>query len=681
MNYVLLHTPTWSPREFLGVLPDRRIEVRQIGQARELTEEDRPTVFVLDAASRAAFPYNVLRAFVDAGGAVVALGAEDEADVPETIPGELLSGFVRHPARAREILVSVRAGFREAAARLETARARDEAAQRSREIHDLTRIGVALGAERDIGTLLEQILTQARKITRSDAGSLYLVDGPESNPGGDAGPAGMPSESLVAAVNAGGSHSIEGVAPGRKRLRFLRSQNHSRPDIPFVEFTIPVDRTSLAGYTATTGEPLVIEDAYNQPPDVEYTINRSFDERYGYHTKSLLVIPMRDHKDEIIGVLQLINRKRTFEAVLATPQDVAREVMPYSKRAVELATALAGHAGVAIENGKLYEEIEQLIQGLVNASVTAIEQRDPVTEGHSQRVADMTEGLAKVVDRAEDGRYHDVRFTRDQLREIRYAGLLHDFGKVGVKEHVLRKEKKLPPVNLAVLEQRHAFLRRSAERAFWQRRAEYLEQHGRDGYDRWLRDVEAAYRDEVATLDRFLDIVRQANEPTVLPADITDGITTLAAQSYEALDGSLHPLLGPDDVRYLSIRKGSLDDAERREIESHVTHTYTFLQQIHWTRELKRVPEIAWGHHEKMDGTGYPRGVRGVDIPIQTRMMTISDIYDALAAQNRPYKKKVPLEKALDILADEVKSGHLDAELFRLFVAGEVYKLADPTAG
>jgi response regulator RpfG family c-di-GMP phosphodiesterase len=185
----------------------------------------------------------------------------------------------------------------------------------------------------------------------------------------------------------------------------------------------------------------------------------------------------------------------------------------------------------------------------------------------------------------------------------------------------------------------------------------------------------------VATLDRFLDIVRQANEPTVLPADITDGITTLAGQSYEALDGSLHPLLGPDDVRYLSIRKGSLDDAERREIESHVTHTYTFLQQIHWTRELKRVPEIAWGHHEKMDGTGYPRGVRGLDIPIQTRMMTISDIYDALAAQNRPYKKKVPLEKALDILADEVKSGHLDPELFRLFVAGEVYKLADPTAG
>ena len=644
MNYAFLHTASWSPRELLELLPDPRIEVREIAQARELTEEDRPTVFVLDPGGRATFPTDVLRAFVDAGGAIVALGAEDEADVPNTLPTELLSGFVRHPARARQILVSVRAGFREATARMETARARAEAALRSREIQELTRIGVALGAERNLGTLLEQILTQARQITQSDAGSLYLV---------------------------------ETTDQGGKRLRFRLAQNHSKPDVPFVEFSIPVDRTSLAGYTATTGEPLVIEDAYNQPPDVEYTINRSFDERYGYHTKSLLVIPMRDHKDEIIGVLQLINRKRNFDAVLVTPADVSREVVPYSKRAVELVTALAGQAGVAVENSRLYEDIERLFEGLVTAAVTAIEQRDPTTEGHSRRVAVMTVGLAEVVDRAGTGPYRDVRFTAEQVREIRYAGLLHDFGKVGVREDVLQKQKKLPPLSLEVLTHRHAFLRRTAERSFWQRCAEHLEREGRDGYEAWRRELEAAHAAELADLDRFLEIVLRANEPTVLPGDIAQGITALGARTYEALDGELRPFLGPEEVRYLSIRKGSLDDAERREIESHVTHTYDFLKQIPWTKELRDVPLIAFGHHEKIDGRGYPRGIHGDAIPIQTRMMTISDIYDALAAKDRPYKNKVPLDKALDILADEVKSGQLDGDLFRLFVEGEVYKRAD----
>jgi HD-GYP domain-containing protein (c-di-GMP phosphodiesterase class II) len=457
------------------------------------------------------------------------------------------------------------------------------------------------------------------------------------------------------------------------------SQTYSRPDIPLVEFTMAIDHSSISGYVASTGEPLVIDDAYNQPPDVEYTINRSIDERYGYHTKSLLVIPMRDQRDEILGVLQLINRKKSFDAVLATPEDVEREVVPYSKRAVELVTALAGQAGVAIENGKLYEDIERLFQGFVHAAVTAIEQRDPTTEGHSRRVALMTEGLAEVVNRAADGPYRHVTFTREQVREIRYAGLLHDFGKVGVREHILRKEKKLPPVNLEVLRQRHAFLRRTAERSYWRQVAEYLERHGRDGYDAWRRELEAAHATELADLDRFLDIVLRANEPTVLQSDVAEGITALAQRTYETLDGQLRPFLEPDEIRYLSIRKGSLDDDERRQIESHVTHTYNFLKQIPWTKELRDVPTIAFGHHEKIDGRGYPRGIRGEEIPIQTRMMTISDIFDALSAKDRPYKGKVPLDRALDILSDEVKSGQLDAELFRLFVEGHVYRKAEST--
>src|SRR6266571_866817 len=450
MRYVLLHTPTWQAGSLAQVLDGAQVERREVRLLRDVAVDERPTVLVLDPDTRSLFPLDALRALVDAGGSIVALGRPGEAEVPQEIPVELLAGFVRHPVGPREFLVAIRSGLREAAARAETARARAEAATRSREIGELTRIGVALGTERDLKTLLDLILTQARRITWSDAGSLYLVEMSEQ---------------------------------GTRRLRFRLTQTFSKPEAPFIEFTIPVDRSSLAGYAAVTGEPLVIDDAYFLPPDVEYSINRSFDERYGYRTKSMLVIPMKDHKEDVIGVLQLINRKRNPEAVLATPADVEAQVVPYSKRTVELVTALAGQAAVAIENSRLYEEIERLFEGLVKAAVHAIEQRDPTTFGHSGRVANMTVGLASVVDRAEDGAYRAVTFTREQIKEIRYAGLLHDFGKVGVREQVLIKAKKLYPLQLDLIRQRHHFVKRTAEREFWRKRAEFLESHDRQGYE------------------------------------------------------------------------------------------------------------------------------------------------------------------------------------------------------
>jgi len=641
VRYLLLHTPAWTPAGVRPALEGAQIEAREARVPRELVVDERPTVFVLDSESRSIFPVDVLRAFVDAGGAIVALGRDGEPDLPAEMPSELLSGFVKQPVGPRQLLVAVRAGYREAAARMETARARSEAANRSREIGELTRIGVALGTERDLKTLLELILTQARRITTSDAGSLYLVETGDQ---------------------------------GQKRLRFRIAQTYSKPEAPFVEFTIPVDRSSLAGYTAVTGEPLVIDDAYFLPPDVEYSINRSFDERHGYRTKSMLVIPMKDHKEEVIGVLQLINRKRHPDAVLATPGDVEQQVVPYSRRTVELVTALAGQAAVAIENSRLYEEIERLFEGFVKAAVHAIEQRDPTTFGHSGRVANMTVGLAAVVDRAEDGAYRGVTFTREQIKEIRYAGLLHDFGKVGVREQVLVKAKKLYPLQLDLIRQRHHFVRRTAEREFWRKRAEFLETHERKDYEPFLRGLEEEHAREMEVLDGFLDAVLSANEPTVLPAGRFEALLHLSRRSYEDPAGRPHPYLTEEEMRYLTISKGSLDEAERLEIESHVTHTYRFLQQIPWTRELQHIPMIAYGHHEKLDGKGYPRRVTGDAIPIQTRMMTISDIYDALSAADRPYKAAVAPARALDIIADEVRAGQLDQELFRLFVEGKVFE-------
>src|ERR1043166_115525 len=474
MRYLLLHTSAWDPTSVGPALERAQIETRPARAPRDLAVDERPTVFVLDSESRSTFPLAVLGAFVDAGGASVALGRNGEADVPPEMPAELLSGFVRQPVGTRQLLVAVRAGYRAAAPRGgrgraaaaprgEPAGAGAKAGSRSREIGELTRIGVALGTERDVKSLLDLILTQARRITSSDAGPLSLG---------------------------------ETADQGQKRLRFRLAQTYSKPEAPFIEFTIPVDRSSLAGYTAVTGEPLVIDDAYFLPPDVEYSINRSFDERYGYRTKSMLVIPMKDHKEDVIGVLQLINRKRNPEAVLATPADVEGQVVPYSKRTVELVTALAGQAAVAIENSRLYEEIERLFEGFVKAAVHAIEQRDPTTFGHSGRVANMTVGLAVVVDRAGDGAYQGVRFTREQSRELRYAGLLHDFGKVGVREEVLVKAKKLYPLQLELIRQRHDFVLRTAEREFWRRRAEFLEAHGRQGYEEFLAQLAAEHARE-----------------------------------------------------------------------------------------------------------------------------------------------------------------------------------------
>jgi len=637
----LLHTAAWSAGPLAAALEGAQVEPREIGPSQPVAVDERPTVLLLDPANRSSIPLATLRGFVESGGAIVALGRPGETEVPPEMAAELLAGFVRHPPGAREFLVAVRSGFREAAARAEAARARAEAATRSREIGELTRIGVALGTERDLKTLLELILTQARRVTASDAGSLYLVEAGEN---------------------------------GGKRLRFRLAQTFSKPEAPFVEFTIPADRTSLAGNAATTGEPLVIDDAYSLPPDVEYAINRSFDERYGYRTKSMLVIPMKDHKEEVIGVLQLINRKRDGDAVLATPAEVEAQVLSYTRRTVELVTALAGQAAVAIENSRLYADIERLFEGFVLAAVTAIEQRDPTTFGHSGRVARMTVGLAEVVDRAEAGEYRTVRFTREQIREIRYAGLLHDFGKVGVREQVLVKAKKLYPHDLALIRQRYGFLRRTAERDFWKRRAEYLERHGQEGYAEASAAFAEAQAREIAELDRFVRVVTTANEPTVLPEASSSELVAFAQRHYEDIEGISQAYLTADEVRFLTIPKGSLDEGERHEIESHVNHTYRFLQQIPWTRELQQIPLIAYGHHEKLDGRGYPRGVAAGGIPVQTRMMTISDIFDALTASDRPYKPAVPRERALDIMAREVREGQLDQGLFTLFVEGRVFE-------
>lgn len=612
--------------------------------------QGRPVVVLLDRAliRSAGHDPMALESLAEVA-ALVGVGDPGEATPPAEFPAELLTSWVQGDAPPGLLLAQLRGAFRHAAALLTARSARDEESVLRHELGELARVGAALGTERNLFTLLELILTQARRVTSSDAGSIYLVD-----------------------------QEATATEAGPQALRFKLAQNATLPGLPLHEHTVAMDHTSLAGYAAVTGEPLVIADVYRLPPDVPYRQNRSFDETFGYRTKSMLVIPMKTHKDEVVGVLQLINRKRTPDRRLADAETVEREVRPYDARSTTLVAALAAQAAVAIENSLLYDSIERLFDGFVTAAVHAIEQRDPTTFGHSERVAAMSVGLAEAVARAGAGPYRGLTFAPSELRELRYAGLLHDFGKVGVREKVLIKQKKLYQGQLDLIRHRFAFLLQQADLEFERERANYLAENGGRMHDVTLLRLETVRRHRRDELNRFLDAILRANEPTVLPSGTFEELQAIGARLYTDHDGAERPLLREDELRFLMVRRGNLDEEERREIESHVTHTFAFLRQIPWTRELRRIPEIAYAHHEKLNGTGYPRRITGTDIPVQARIMTITDIFDALTATDRPYKRAVPVDRALDILHMEAAEGMLDPALLETFTEARVWDLLAP---
>jgi HD-GYP domain-containing protein (c-di-GMP phosphodiesterase class II) len=539
--------------------------------------------------------------------------------------------------------------------------ANERLAGATREIHALNQIGVALSAEHDTDKLLELILSKSREFTRSDAGSIYLVERTTTC-----------EQEMESRPAAGATLQVREEVLD-ERLRFKLAQNDSVA-VPFREITMEISEQSIAGYVALTGSIVNIEDAYHLPPDVPYRINRSFDEDSGYRTKSILAVPMRNHKDKIVGVLQLINAKRDFSAKLESLSAVVQQVVAYTERQQEIVLSLASQAAVALENNQLYESIKRLFEGFVRASVSAIEARDPTTSGHSFRVANLTVALAEVVDRSDSGPYAGTRFTRDQMREIRYASLLHDFGKVGVREEVLVKAKKLYPAQMELIRQRFGYVKRTLENEGLRSRLNYLLEKGRDEFLASQREFDDNLAQVLAEMDGYLAAIIQDNEPTVLPEGSFERLTRIAGILYVDTDGASRPLLAPEELRLLSIRKGSLDEEERLQIEAHVMHTFNFLKQIPWTTEIRNIPDIALGHHEKLNGQGYPRRLSAPEIPLQTRMMTISDIFDALAAADRPYKRAVSVERALEILDLSVKDGELDPALFRLFRDAKVFE-------
>jgi len=517
---------------------------------------------------------------------------------------------------------------------------RAKKAKRDPNLEIMKQVSMGLFSGRDTYSLVELMLKKSREVTAADAGSLYLV---EEDPSG------------------GGRHLV-----------FWLTQCDSR-SFPFTWFSLPINTSSLAGYSAATGQILNIKDAY-RIRNLPFRHNRDFDRISGYRTKSMLVIPMKNHREEVIGVLQLINAKRHREVKLNSPEACEREVVPFTKRSQDVAYWLAAQAALALENSLLYRETRQMFDGFVKALTTLVESLDPAAYGHSLRVAKMTVALAEAVDRATSGPYKQLRFTPEHIQEIRYAALLHNIGNVGVGEETRAKARKLEPSQLDLVKKRFDYARKAIELESSQMKLDYLARSGNEGFQDFSAGVDAEQLRKIQALADHLHTVMRANEPAVLPEKTVVKLAEIAGWTFPEPSGQSEPLLTADELKLLSAAKGGLEESERLHIESHVAGSVRVLEQIRWPKELKNIPKIVAAHHEKLDGSGYPHHKKSDEIPFQAKIMTICEIFDALTAYDRPGKKAVPAERALEIMKAEVAANRLDPELFRLFVEAKAYQ-------
>jgi len=375
--------------------------------------------------------------------------------------------------------------------------------------------------------------------------------------------------------------------------------------------------------------------------------------------RSMMCAPLLVDK-EVMGLIQI---------------DTYRETHSFCEEDLQILTGIGAQVAIALKNFVLYEDIGHLFESFVTASVHAIEARDPTTAGHSFRVAEYSQRLATVVDQSGQKILRDINFSRDQMRELRYAALLHDFGKVGVREHVLIKARKLYHSEMEVLKERFRYAHASLERQAYR---ELIDQHGELSPEEFtLRraSMDKRLSREVAQLQQFMAMIQHANEPSVLEDEVTDDLRAVADFIFPGNEGEHVQLLTAPELNALTLARGSLTPEERLEIQSHVSHTFAFLSHIPWTASLSAVADIAHAHHEKLDGTGYPLGLAGDEIPVQARIMAVADIFDALTAGDRPYKCSLGVDQALDILHHEARTGKVDPILVDVFIDSQAYQL------
>lgn len=498
------------------------------------------------------------------------------------------------------------------------------------EIRHVLDIAASLNAERDPDRLLSRVLESMRHLTNADAGSLYVV---------------------------------EDLGDGKRALRFRVAQNDTLGTTDLPSGLLPIDACSIVGHAVLSRQPLNLHDVEHLPPTLQVTFNNSFDLRAGYRTLSMLTVPLLAADGEVLGAVQLINRKRDAQARLGSLSHVSEQVLPFSERDVELSTSLAGAASIALVNARLTVEIRRLFDGFVRAAVFAIDSRDPCTSGHSLRVSKLSVALADAA--ILDPRFQDrISLNDHRRRRLEYAALLHDFGKIGVAEDVLLKSHRLHTSDYKDLAARFDVMSLSNE-------IEVLRRVVRGELE--APAAERQITEHRLELTETLGRITKANYPDPVDGEMREFLKALTERTWRDREGHSRPVLTPREHECLSIPYGSLTATERMAIQEHVVHTGVFLRQIPWGRELEGLADIAARHHEKLDGSGYPAGLLAEHIPIESRIITVVDIFDALTAADRPYKTSLPYQAACDILWSEANRGKLDSGLVEIFVQSEVH--------